>query len=464
VKTIHVNLNKTGGPVKPVNGICNGPVSYEGAHDMRSYYKQARFPYCRLHDVNWPRPREVDVPAIFKNFDADAKDPANYSFKPTDIYIAQIIETGAEIIWRLGVNIGTDTDEESAALKRNANPQKWADICVHIIMHYNDGWADGFHYNIKYWEIWNEPESGDDNNGVSSMFVGFWEDYLRLYETASKAIKTYNPKLLVGGYAATLIVRPKDYMLTFLERVKETASPLDFFSFHRYIDDPQITVDWANLVDRKLTAAGFKDVPVIIDEWNFMLSRPGIWEDLNPKNNPNANKVARELFDLSHGYVGAACKAGTLIAMNDCRVDIATCYDGQPSSTWCAVFDRYGNPEKSFYSFIAYDELRKDEKGETPPKRAEIAPLVGGLYALAVAKSEGAALMVVPYTSGSGVYHIEIEGLDAGATYLLEKRLTDENHTFDLVQSRQGKLTELPLDTALNEKSVLLLTLRQVQI
>jgi hypothetical protein len=454
VKAIHVNLNKTGGPVKPVNGICNGPVSFGHSCDMRPFYKQARFPYCRLHDSNWPYPREVDVPRIFKNFDADPEDPANYSFECTDLYIAEILETGAEIIWRLGVSIeGQEVIYECTYPPKDA--KKWADICIHIIRHYNDGWANGFHYNIKYWEIWNEPECG------KGMFNGTWEEYLALYETASKAIKAYNPKLLVGGYAAT-IVPPEDYMPSFLEMIKRTASPLDFFSFHRYSDDPQLTVDWVNLVDRRLSAAGFKDIPVILDEWNFQLSRPNIWADMSYKNNPNAHKVNREVFELSHGYVGAAYKAGVLIALNDCRVDIATCYDGQPFSAWCAVFDRYGNPEKSFYSFIAYDELRKDEKGKTPPRRAEIAPLAGGLYALAVAKSGGAALMVVPYASGSGVYHIEIEGLDAGATYLLEKRLTDENHTFDLVQSRQGKLTELPLDTALDEKSVLLLTLRQV--
>ncbi|MBI4578450.1 MAG: hypothetical protein HY718_02035 [Planctomycetes bacterium] len=38
---------------------------------------------------------------------------------------------------------------------------KWAKICVNIIRHYNEGWADGFHYNIRYWEIWNEPNVGN---------------------------------------------------------------------------------------------------------------------------------------------------------------------------------------------------------------------------------------------------------------------------------------------------------------
>lgn len=28
-------------------------------------------------------------------------------------------------------------------------------------MHYNDGWADGFSYNITYWEVWKEPDLGN---------------------------------------------------------------------------------------------------------------------------------------------------------------------------------------------------------------------------------------------------------------------------------------------------------------
>jgi len=48
--------------------------------------------------------------------------------------------------------------------KHNVPPKdfnKWARICVNIIRHYNDGWAGGYHWGIKYWEVWNEP----DNHG-----------------------------------------------------------------------------------------------------------------------------------------------------------------------------------------------------------------------------------------------------------------------------------------------------------
>ena len=51
-----------------------------------------------------------------------------------------------------------------------------------MVMHYNKGWADGYHYNIQYWEIWNEPD-----------FLPFWRgtaaQYHELYKKCARAIR-----------------------------------------------------------------------------------------------------------------------------------------------------------------------------------------------------------------------------------------------------------------------------------
>ena len=72
--------------------------------------------------------------------------------------IAAIVNAGVEPYYRLGITI-----EHQAYIKPYhtfppKDPEKWARICEHIIRHYTEGWADGYHYNIRYWEIWNEPE------------------------------------------------------------------------------------------------------------------------------------------------------------------------------------------------------------------------------------------------------------------------------------------------------------------
>ena len=37
--------------------------------------------------------------------------------------------------------------------------------------HYNEGWADGFHYGIKRWEIWNEPDITPCWTGTQQQFA-----------------------------------------------------------------------------------------------------------------------------------------------------------------------------------------------------------------------------------------------------------------------------------------------------
>ena len=54
------------------------------------YLKEANIPYSRLHDVGgaFSSNLYVDIPNIFRDFDADETDPANYFFDETDAVIA----------------------------------------------------------------------------------------------------------------------------------------------------------------------------------------------------------------------------------------------------------------------------------------------------------------------------------------------------------------------------------------
>lgn len=85
---------------------------------------------------------------------------------------------------------------------------------------YNRGWADGFRYGIEHWKIWNEPENGD--SGV--MWSGTAQQYYDLYRVAATAIKSFDPSLKVGGYAACVF--GTDYMPGFMAFCWEHALPL----------------------------------------------------------------------------------------------------------------------------------------------------------------------------------------------------------------------------------------------
>jgi len=166
---IQVNFKDTRGKIKPMHATNNGPrnnVGFGGqGTDGFKMWKEAGIPYVRTHDSSFCNiyggEHTIDVNAVFPDFDADANAPSSYDFTVTDNYIKQINNCGSEVFYRLGSKI------EHEVKKYNTLPpkdfKKWAIICEHIIKHYNEGWANGFNYNIKYWEIWNEPDLDNED-------------------------------------------------------------------------------------------------------------------------------------------------------------------------------------------------------------------------------------------------------------------------------------------------------------
>ena len=88
---------------------------------------------------------------IFPDWSADPEKPASYNFAPTDKVIAGIRASGAQVYYRIGRSFGANVNPP-------ADFDKFASVLKHIAMHYNQGWDNGFHYGIMYWEFWNEPE------------------------------------------------------------------------------------------------------------------------------------------------------------------------------------------------------------------------------------------------------------------------------------------------------------------
>ena len=252
--TIKVDLSTPIKAMKPMHGGGQPPSPTSNA--TYHYLVEAGIPFSRLHDVGgaFGSNRFVDIPNIFRNFDADENDPASYDFTFTDLLIKNLVDAGIEPYYRLGVSI-----ENQALIKPyyTVPPKdyaKWARICEHIIMHYTEGWADGFKYNIRYWEIWNEPEVQN-----KMMWNGTPEQFYELYTVAATHLKARFPHLKIGGYASCgfYAIAPVDYFdpttklvgtippsdheqslmdffYGFFDYIKKHNAPIDFFSWHNY--------------------------------------------------------------------------------------------------------------------------------------------------------------------------------------------------------------------------------------
>ncbi len=408
--TITVNTQKKIKKMNPVHGIGNGPLP-DSMADLSKQYKEAGFPVARLHDTHYPF--AVDIAHIFRNFNADENDPANYSFTNTDKYIKSMIDLNMDIIYRLGPSI--EHTPEKRYISVPSDYTKWAKICVNIIKHYNEGWADGFNYGIKYWEIWNEPNLPDGHN-----WSGTLEEYCNLYITAATYIKEQCPNICIGGPTASSIMA-SDFINMFLSSVKKANAPLDFFSWHKYDQDPEIYRHWVQQSKAYLKNNGFENVLMVCDEWNFHnnINTQGyyvIGENVQEK---------ADYYNSMKNMFGASFVAGTLSIFQQEGLDIGAYYDGQTTNYWCGVFDFFGVPQKTFYTFKAFNTLyRLGTEVETICPKFENSKYT---YALAATDGNKTNILLSRHLGESEFVDVEIKGLRDGKKKAEIYLLNDEN-------------------------------------
>ena len=408
--TITVSTQNRIKPINPVHGINNGPLP-DSMADLSNQFRKAGFPVARLHDTHYPF--AVDIAKIFSDFSADENDPANYRFTNTDTYIKAIVDCGMETIYRLGPSI--EHTPEKRYISVPSDYAKWARICVNIIRHYNEGWADGFHYNIRYWEIWNEPNLPDGHN-----WTGTLEEYCDLYITAASYIKSQCPDIMIGGPTASSIMA-KDFIELFLGSVRDADAPLDFFSWHKYDQDPEIYRRWVRESKKYLKKYGFDKTLSICDEWNYHNNKkPQGYYCIGEKPEEKA-----AYFNSMKNEFGASFTASTFIVFQQEGLDIGAYYESQTNSYWGSVFDFYGVPTKTFYAFEAFDKLYRLDGGyevETLCPRDDKNPYT---YALGASNGDETWIIISKFNGEDDFSDIDIKGLSDGKKkaeiYLLDR-------------------------------------------
>lgn len=366
---VTVDAAKPTGVIRPLHGVNGGPISYGGMADTTEHFRAAAIPLVRLHDCQWPEPAVVDIHTIFRDFRDDPEDSASYSFAPTDDYLQSVLHTGANVYYRLGESI------EHTRRKYNTHPpadmERWAAVCLGIIRHYNESWAAGFRHGIQYWEVWNEPEVRPQ------MWSGTDEDYYRLYATTAKAIKTRFPHLKVGGPGAGNVgelkngrLEPAPLVAGLIRHCREKSLPLDFFSWHRYTDDPAELVLLSLAVREWLDQSGFPHTESHLNEWNYLPGKD--WSVFVP-GKPTGWDRWYETMDSGEA---AAFVAAALIQLQDAPVNAACVYSADTQGF--GIFSRFGEPRRPYYALKAFSRLL-----DTPVRVSARASAPSGLHVLA---------------------------------------------------------------------------------
>ena len=384
--TVTVDFTKETGPIRPLNGVNNAPVrimDYGCWRGDQKEFARARIPFMRTHDTfgMWGG-KYVDIPNVFPNFDADENDPANYDFAFTDAYLKPVVAAGTEIFYRLGVTIENYAKVKAYNIYPPKDFAKWARICEHVVRHYNEGWANGFKWNIRYWEVWCEPEQ-------SCLWLGTREQYFDLYRTTANHLKKLFPNIRIGGYGCSGFYalddnRPKyqtrwmkglmtDWFEGFCRYVtdEKTKAPLDFFSWHLYFEDGR-RVDsiatHADYVRRTLDRFGLTASESVFDEWNQTAYGPTGMQAIQ----------------------GAAFAGAAFAVMQRAPIDLAMFYDALPTRRFCGLFKFPSEATTPMYEvFLYYNELR------TLGMSVESATDADGTYVLAAKNAAGEKAILV---------------------------------------------------------------------
>lgn len=414
MKEVKVDFSQNVGIIKPMHAVNNGPV-YKFAADQRitniDAYRDAGIPYSRNHDASfyagYGGEHIVDVNFIFTDFSKDPYAPESYDFKLTDEYMKVTEFAGTKTFYRLGSKI------EHWAKKYNTLPpadfKKWAVICEHIIRHYTEGWADGFHYDIEYWEIWNEPDLDPDDSTHKRTWGGTEKEFFEFYDIASRHLKGCFPHLKIGGPA---LAHRLDWAERFLAQLK---APLDFFSWHSYTCDPKILANLIARIRELLDKYGFTKTESILDEWNFATSFKGDEFLYTVRNIQGMKGAAYNAAVQSEGQKGPL----DMLMYYDARPGL---FNGMFGQVVCDIL-------KGYYPFYAFNVLYKLKNSYKTEDGNE-------MYAVAAKNGNEAAIIVTRFAVNDDAEDdkciINVEGLEYAAE--AEVYLLDESHDLELVR------------------------------
>ncbi len=389
MKKISVDFENSVGRIKAMHAVGQPP--FLGMNfEKFSYLKAANIPYSRLHDVGgaYGKGVFVDIPNLFRNFDADENDPASYDFAFTDALLSALMEHGVKPFFRLGVTIENYRNIKAYRIYPPKDFAKWARVCEHIIRHYNEGWADGFAFGIEYWEIWNEPDSGPGE--VSEMWFGTPEQYFDLYKiTAAHLKKCFGDKIKVGGYAACGLYAMRNGALEaedkeglsyhekrtlhwhkffhmFMDMLKKDRPPMDFFSYHSY-DTVENTLFYQSYIEKKLEEVGYGAVEIHNNEWN-----------------------THHEIETVGTAAAAAHTAAMMCALQKTKLHMLMYYDARiGASLYGGMFDpRWRRPFCTYDAFLAFGKLY------ALGTEVKVEGLGEGLYATAARDGEKKAILL----------------------------------------------------------------------
>jgi xylan 1,4-beta-xylosidase len=481
-RVLQVDASAVHGTLRSFQAVDGGPIPVlPNRPDLSGRYKEMHIDLVRTHDLYGPTeidshfsssvllpllPDEAARAAylktansaiIFPDWNADPENPQSYNFGPTDKLIQSIRAIGADVYYRVGRSLQADP-------RPVADPDKYAEVLKHVVLHYNKGWANGFRNSVKYWEFWDEPE-----------FKNFWPgtpvELYAFYGKSARAVKSVDTWSKFGAIGKAFAHTPGPFREEFLDYVVANKLPLDFYSWHWYASysaDPWDTMTQTKEIRDLLDARGLKKVESHLAEWNI---------------SPDTTEKTRAIHA---SMTNAAFTAATLSYLQDVPVAHAILYRGD--SVLNGMFDATGEPLKKFYVFKAMSEMletpqrlfvtgadtfgfsvlagrsRDGKKVRVLIGNYEIIKDVGPLHPNFVSGTEIAVRLprrAVEYKDNQG-YLLTVRNLPWGKKpFTITRYRIDETHNLDAGSEQSGSGGSAQLNQTLSPPAVELIEIQE---
>lgn len=405
-------------------------LSNRGISDFTPDFKRMNFSYARTHDwALWNTgQRMVDTHFIFPLMHLDPADPRNYYFDPTDEIIKITQEAGAKVFYRLGTSIehsGMRPEQKHFNSLPPEDYEKYAEVLAGIIRHYTRGWANGFHYDMEYWEIWNEPENDP------TCWKGTYEEFIKFFVIVLKRLKSEFPELKIGGPACAGFF--DDNVRRILRACKAENIAPDFISWHSYASYPDVLINEPSKMKAVIREEGF-DCETAVTEWHYLVSWDGIQKNMTPETRKNSIEGPCGIC----GIDSAVYNLAVLCGWQDTELDMGFYYGASPKGDW-GFINNYGGLNRNFYSMCMFGRLLGCfEKKIKSRKLKDSVYLQGGVSD----DGKTGMLIVADYRGGESTLELKICGMD-GADVRVEL-LDQENSLVQIGANFNKGILTLP--------------------
>lgn len=377
----------------------------------------------RTHDwalVN-ANQRVCDYFHVFPLMHLDATDPRNYHFGPTDYLLKRTREEmGTEIFFRLGTSI------EHSGMKVHFNStipddfEKVAEVFAGTVRHYNRGWADGHQWNIRYWEIWNEPDGiqnmwapkggltdEDCANHQSAKRAECRAEFVKFFVTVLKRLKSeFGDTIMVGGPA--LCGYNTIWLNDILSACRDAGVAPDFISWHGYTSDPMQFSNEADLARKLCDSYGFPKCELVLDEWHYFGENYS-WADMQRCSDPAVKARIWDGPDSHNGIRSACFTLAALANMERSKITQAYYYGCNHVGSW-GFKDAMQAKYKVFYALKLFGDIVNDYSAICASES------VGSVTLFPVKGESGRkALLVVDYGGTSRRIAVDIAGINDGS-------------------------------------------------